>query len=117
MSEALFNSIIHQSSKHHKRRSKTALGTLALLVDVPKKTKQSPKLRTNMPTDFLIQSVIKFPKAIRPETEGLGVNINTNFRIRFPGLAHGYFVLPNFKRSGLKVDFVTTAEMIRTYSN
>jgi len=35
-SEALFNIIIHQSSKHHKRRNKTALGTLALLVDVPK---------------------------------------------------------------------------------
>jgi len=54
-----------------------------------------------MPTDFLIQSVLKFPKAISPESEGLGVYINTNYRIRFPRIAHGYFVLPNFKRSSL----------------
>lgn len=81
------------------------------------KDKTVPKVKDKYANDFLIQSVIKFPKAIRPETEALGVNMNTNFRIRFPGLAHGYFVLPNFKRSGLKVDFVTTTEMIRTYNN
>ena len=45
-----------------------------------------------MSTDFLIQSVIKIPKALSPETESLGIQIKIDFRIRFSGIAHGYFV-------------------------